>query len=82
MVSDRTPWQADAEGALMVLSLEERASWTRAIEAWGKLDGQALQRRRTQAEALADAYLSSDDAANAHRQYFRSVLAATVNPAR
>lgn len=70
IVSDLTPWQADAAGALTVLTLDESAEWVRTIESWAGLDDAALEDRRTRAVALAAAYLSNSGAAEAHRQLF------------
>lgn len=80
IVSDRTPWQADSDGALTVLKLDQTAAWARAIEAWAKLDESAVQQRSNRAAALANTYLSSGDAAHAHRQLFDTALAAAANP--
>lgn len=80
IVSDRTPWQADANGAVTVLTLDESTGWARTIEAWAGLDDTALEGRRAQAAALATAYLSKNGSAEAHRRLFLAALAPSAGP--
>lgn len=80
IVSDLTPWQADADGAVTVLSLGESAGWARTIELWTVLDDAALEGRRASATALATAYLSTNGATDAHRRLFLAALATSVGP--
>ncbi len=75
IISDRTPWQADANGAVTVLTLDGPEGWARTIETWAGLDDTALEDRRVKAAALANAYLSKNGSGEAHRQLFLAALA-------
>lgn len=77
IVSDRTPWQADSNGAVTVLALAEIDGWVRTIETWARFDNATLEVRRAQAFARATAYLLNNSSADAHKRLFQAVLAAS-----
>lgn len=75
IVSDRTPWFADAEGALTVLPLDTPDAWTAAIERWAGLDDRSLASLRRAARDAALRHLASSDAVASTRRLFLSALA-------
>lgn len=74
LLSDRTPWQNDADGALEVLSLDDPAAWALAIERCCGLDAATLSGLRRAALAYAGAQISSGHALDMNRQLFESAI--------
>lgn len=74
IVSDRTPWRADAEGGLTVLPLDDQNAWVAAIDSFAL--GSASQRlqRRYAAAAVARDHLNQDTALAGHRALFNAAL--------
>ncbi len=77
IVSDRTPWRADADGGLTVLPLDDAQAWLAAIETFAQDSAQARQQRRAAARAVAVAHLQHSPALSGHRALFQAALAGT-----
>lgn len=75
ILSDRTPWAPDHDGAVTVLSLDDTAPWVHAVECWTGLDAQALAARRQAALNYAHEYLmDACRASELHKALFLSAL--------
>lgn len=74
LLSDRTPWQGDADGALEVLSLDDPVAWAHAIERRCGLDATALSDLRRAALAYAGAQIGSSRALDMNRRLFESAI--------
>lgn len=70
IVSDKTPWLADQLGALEVLPLTDKASWTQAIERWANFSPSDYAKQREAAYSYSKKYLEGSDALEANRQLF------------
>jgi glycosyltransferase involved in cell wall biosynthesis len=57
IVSDRTPWQADAGAGLTVLPLDDIDAWVAAIDAFALSTAGQRQQRRVAGAAVARAHL-------------------------
>jgi glycosyltransferase involved in cell wall biosynthesis len=74
LLSDRTPWQADAQGALEVLPLDDPEPWVRAIERRCGADPATLSGWRRAALAYARAQVGSNQALAMNRRLFESAI--------
>ena len=74
LLSDRTPWQADAQGALEVLPLDDPEPWVRAIELRCGANPATLSGWRRAALAYARAQVGSNQALAMNRRLFESAI--------
>lgn len=74
IVSDQTPWQADSDGALQVLALEQPEAWTAAINKWAAFDDQAYATMRAATYNYAANYAATSGAVEKNRNLFRIAL--------
>lgn len=74
IVSDRTPWQADAAGGVTVLPLEAVDAWADAIDHFARDAASLRQQRRAAALAVAKEHLVKSRALCGHRALFQAAL--------
>jgi glycosyltransferase involved in cell wall biosynthesis len=78
MISDRTPWQADAEGAVKVLSLTgtEQGAWDWAVElsAFAALGAADKGRLRHAARSYAEEFVKHSDIAAKNLAMFQALV--------
>lgn len=60
LISDRTPWQRDANGGCVVLPLDDPMSFAAEIEQFARLSLQEKRLRRHAARTLARAFIEND----------------------
>lgn len=73
LVSDHTPWQQDAKGALTVVPLDE-ARWADEIEKLIKLDGETLIQRRRATINYAKKYTVNNQSLQLNKKIFYSAV--------
>ena len=73
IISDKTFWESDAEGALEVLALDEHV-WLERIIKWSKFDDHILKKKRQAALTYAKNYYNIDLALKKNKEFFYSVL--------
>lgn len=73
LVSDRTPWAQDDDGALQVLPLDEDR-WRTAIEAWASLGCEQRAARRNAANAMAQRQRSDQESVARNKRMFAQAL--------
>jgi glycosyltransferase involved in cell wall biosynthesis len=78
IISDQTPWQADPDGAVEVLALEEPDVWTAVINRRAGFNDQAYAVQRTAAVRYANTYLATSPAIEQNRSLFFSALGKTA----
>lgn len=66
IISDRTPWRADADGGLTVLPLDDTNAWVAAIERFALAGPDVRRQRRAAARAVARAHLQHSTALVRH----------------
>lgn len=71
IISDQTPWSADQEGSVQVLSLEPQ-QWTSAIESWTEINEDIYLQRRRAALAYARSYRANTAPVEQNRALFRT----------
>lgn len=74
LLSDRTPWQEDPDGALETLSLDDPVRWVQAIERRCLLSAFTLDEMRLAARAYTDTQVSSPHALDMNRRLFESAI--------
>jgi glycosyltransferase involved in cell wall biosynthesis len=74
LLSDRTPWQNDTDGALEVLSLDDPTAWALAIERRCGLDADDLSELRRAALAYAGTQVSTSQHLDMNRKLFESAI--------
>jgi glycosyltransferase involved in cell wall biosynthesis len=74
IVSDRTPWRADADGGLTVLPLDNTQAWAAAIDSFAQVGAEVRRQRRAAAHAVARAHLQRSPALAGHRALFQAAL--------
>jgi len=73
LLSDRTSWKPDPEGALEVLPLVE-SKWGAAIESWARTEDVVLQKRRRAAVAYASSVMDNPLTVQQNRLLFKNIL--------
>jgi glycosyltransferase involved in cell wall biosynthesis len=73
LVSDQTPWQADEQGSLQVLGLEED-NWAEAIIDWSKLTDKSHKIKREAAVNYARTYIASEVPISQNRTLFLDAI--------
>ena len=73
LLSDKTPWQPDKEGAIETLSLDDRDAWVEAINRWA--EPRALFACRNAARSYALQVSRSDHSLELNRQLFKNAVA-------
>ncbi len=73
LLSDRTSWKPDPEGALEVLPLVE-SKWGAAIESWARTEDVVLQKRRRAAVAYASSIMDNPLTVQQNRLLFKNIL--------
>lgn len=74
IISDQTPWQADPDGAVEVLPLDNMQLWVDAVEHWANLNNDQFLSRRKAAQRYASLHLQDDSIVEANRQLFRNAM--------
>ena len=74
IVSDRTPWLADPNGALEVLALERPDAWEAAITRWACFNDHAYAAQRVAASNYARRYVETSQAVEQNRNLFQYAL--------
>ena len=74
IVSDRTPWRADAQGGLTVLSLDDQDAWVAAIDTFARASASQQLQRRDAAAAVARDHLQHGTALAGHRALFAAAM--------
>ena len=80
LLSDKTPWQADADGGLEVLPLDDPERWVQAIERRCGADDATLSGWRQAALAYARGQVGSDQALIMNRRLFESAIERSSSP--
>jgi glycosyltransferase involved in cell wall biosynthesis len=70
IVSNLTPWKADANGVLTVLTLDSPRCWQSAIELWATYDVEKLNTMRLAAKNYALNYFQSNNSIKLNRLLF------------
>lgn len=70
IVSENTPWRADAKGGLTVLRLDDEDAWVAAIDGFAQADTEVRRQRRDAALAVARAHFQQSPARAGHRAMF------------
>ena len=71
ILSDQTPWHADAKGAVEVLSLDDPDAWVAAIDRWSRFTHEQLAEQRTAALNYVRDHLAADKSLELNRKLFR-----------
>ena len=74
LLSDRTPWRADIDGAIEVLSLDDDRAWINAINRWGREDLGVLDERRQAAQSYATKVTSAEQPLVLNRRMFEVAM--------
>lgn len=74
IVSDQTPWQADFDGAVEVLSLDNPPAWIQTIERWAGFTTEEYSQRRRLALSYAREYMNDNQALEMNRHLFRAAF--------
>jgi glycosyltransferase involved in cell wall biosynthesis len=77
ILSDQTPWHADAKGAVEVLSLDDPDAWVAAIDRWSHFTHEQLAARRTAALNYVRDHLSTNNNLELNRELFRNATKKT-----
>ena len=70
LISDQTPWQADAAGGITALSLGEASRWTEEINSWARLDFVQLKNLRLVARSIAEKTINNKQVTLANKTLF------------
>jgi glycosyltransferase involved in cell wall biosynthesis len=73
IISDKTFWEFDEEGALEVLALDEYV-WLKTIIKWSKFDDHVLKKKRQAALSYAKNYYNSSLLLKKNKELFYSVF--------
>jgi hypothetical protein len=73
IISDKTFWKSDEEGALEVLALDEHI-WLETIIKWSKFDDHILKKKRQAALNYAKNYYNTDLPLKKNKEFFYSVF--------
>ncbi len=73
IISDKTFWKSDEEGALEVLALDEYI-WLETITKWSKFDDLILKKKRQAALNYAKNYYNTDLPLKKNKEFFYSVF--------
>ena len=73
IISDKTFWESDEEGALEVLTLDEYI-WLETIIKWSKFDDHILKKKRQAALNYAKNYYKTDLPLKKNKEFFYSVI--------
>ena len=73
IISDKTLWRSDEEGALEVLTLDE-CIWAETIIKWSKFDDHILKKKRQAALNYANNYYNGSLPIKKNQELFHSVL--------
>jgi glycosyltransferase involved in cell wall biosynthesis len=74
LLSDRTPWRADADGAIEVVDLDNEHAWIQAISRWCLAGTEIVLQRRRAAKLYARRVRASDQAIAMNRRLFEHAL--------
>lgn len=78
LLSDRTPWRADPDGAIEVVELDDEHEWLGAISRWSRADTEVLVERRHAAVRYARMVRTSDHAIVMNRRLFEHALGSSA----
>ena len=70
LISDQTPWQADAAGGITALSLGEASRWAEEINSWARLDFVQLKNLRLVARSIAEKTINNEQVTLANKTLF------------
>ena len=73
IISDKTFWESDEEGALEALALDEHV-WLERIIKWSKFDDHILKKKRQAALTYAKNYYNTDLALKKNKEFFYSAF--------
>lgn len=71
VISDRTQWKADKNGAVEVISLDDADAWTASLERWAARSKEDLTKCRDAALTYARDYLATSPAVEQNRALFQ-----------
>lgn len=74
LLSDRTPWRADPDGAIEVVDLDDQHAWLEAISRWCRASTEVILQRRRAANLYARRVSTSDQAIGMNRRLFEHAL--------
>jgi glycosyltransferase involved in cell wall biosynthesis len=78
LLSDRTPWRADPDGAIEVVELDDEHAWLEAISRWCRAGTEVLLERRHAAVRYARMVRTSDQAIVMNRRLFEHALGSSA----
>lgn len=73
LVSDQTPWQTDASGAVTAIPLDDSAAWRAHLQAASDLTPQQKAHLRSAARTYAEEYICHGDVAETNRAMFIAI---------
>jgi glycosyltransferase involved in cell wall biosynthesis len=74
LLSDRTPWRADPDGAIEVVDLGNENDWIEAISHWCGAGTEVILQRRRAAKLYGRRVCASDQAIGMNRRLFEHAL--------